>query len=118
VSFEDAGKDDAPRQLKKDLASAIARESTGDGITASETAEPAVISPRLAAMIDELEAWTNTLSDRERALLAHYTYGATWEEVVAELTKLGASVSISTARVQGHRLIKRAQQELRVQIED
>src|SRR5258706_8835865 len=84
----------------------------------SETAEPAAISSTLAAMIDKLQTWMTTLTDRERALLDHYTYGASWEEVVAELTKLGAPVSISTARVQGHRLIKRAQQELGLQIED
>jgi RNA polymerase sigma factor (sigma-70 family) len=118
VSFEDASRNDAPRQLKKDLESATARQLTGDGITASETAESEVISPRLAAMIDKLEAWMNNLTDRERALLAHYTYGASWEEVVSELTKLGAPLSIGTARVQGHRLIKRAQQELGLQIED
>jgi RNA polymerase sigma factor (sigma-70 family) len=118
VSFEDASRDDAPRQLKRDLESATARELTGDGNTASETAEPAAISPRLAAMIDKLQAWMTTLTDRERALLDHYTYGASWEEVVAELTNLGAPVSISTARVQGHRLIKRAQQELGLQSED
>jgi RNA polymerase sigma factor (sigma-70 family) len=118
VSFEDASRDDAPRQLKRDLESATARELTGDGIAASETAEPAAISPRLAAMIDKLQAWMTTLTDRERALLDHYTYGASWEEVVAELTKLGGPVSVSTARVQGHRLIKRAQRELGLQIED
>lgn len=118
VSFEAASGDDAPRQLKKALESATARELTGDGITASETAEPEIISPRLAAMIDKLEAWMNTLTDRERALLARYLYDAPWEEVVSELTKLGAPVSIGTARVRGHRLIKRAQQELGLNIED
>ena len=118
VSFEDASRDDAPRQLKRDLESATARELTGDGITSTETAEPAAISPRLADMIDKLQAWITTLTDRERALLDHYTYGAYWEDVIAELARIGSPVSISTARVQGHRLIKRAQLELGLQIED
>lgn len=118
VSFEYASRDDAPRQLKRDLDRAAARELTGDGITASETAEREVISPGLAAMMDQLAAWMITLTDRERALLTHYTYGASWEEVVSELTKHGAPVSEATARVQGHRLIKKAQHKLGLQIED
>jgi RNA polymerase sigma factor (sigma-70 family) len=119
VSFEEASEDDAPRQLKEDLLNATARESTGDGVIISETAEAEVISPRIAAKITKLDAWMETLSHKERALLSHYTHGVSWEEIAAELAKLGDAVSPDTARVRGHRLIKeRAKRELGPQIED
>jgi DNA-binding NarL/FixJ family response regulator len=119
VSFEEASEDDAPRQLKEDLLNATARDSIGDGVTISETSHAEVISPRIAAKIAKLEAWMEKLSDKERALLSHYTHGVSWEEIAAELAKLGDTVSPDTARVRGHRLIKeKAKRELGPQIED
>jgi RNA polymerase sigma factor (sigma-70 family) len=118
VSFEEASEDHAPRLLKQDLLNATARDSIGDGIVASETAEPEIISPRIAANLAKLHAWIDKLSEQDRALLARYTNGASWEEVAAELTKLGASVSAGTAKVRGHRLKERAKRELGPQMED
>jgi len=119
VSFEEASEDDAPRQLKEDLLNATARDSIGDGVTISETAHAEVISPRIAAKLAKLEAWMEKLSDKERALLSHYTHGVSWEEIAAELAKLGDAVSPGSARVRGHRLINgKAKRELGPQIED
>jgi|SRR6185437_13076538 len=118
VSFEEASKDHAPRLLKQDLRNATARDALGDGVTASETAEPEIISPRVAAKLTRLQAWIDMLSEQDRALLTHYTHGASWEEVAAELTRLGESVSEGTAKVRGHRLKERAKRELGPQIED
>ena len=118
VSFEEASEDHAPRLLKHDLLNATARYSIGDGITASETAEPVVIGSRIAAKLAKLQSWINKLTEQDRALLAHYTHGASWGEVAAELTKLGEPVSADTARVRGHRLKERAKRELGPEIED
>ena len=126
VSLDYATGRDAPDSLKKQVVTAVAGqpapdagleddsdashdESVTDGARPTPGASPPT---RLGELLAEVVAWASSRDPKEQALLSHYMYGASWEEVATKLTGLGDSVSPNTAKVRGHRLLQKAVKEL------